>query len=232
VAIAFSATSGQKLLVLTVMARSTGCPPGEKQLRTPSDKRLVLTAEILKRPQRCLRQHSRRSGGAAGNGHRPKFDSLQGRSSRVGSISRTRRPLCARRGSCRRVGLISLNAGEKLARLVSTASGWAVLDNAGRFDGSETGLEAIKLVTEEVSLDVSAFSKRYFEPGILSNYVSGELQRSTAVESVFEQGLKLPPSVDVVFPDPGRGKPARRSTRSSWLRIAAAALPSTAIPQR
>ena len=54
--------------------------------------------------------------------------------------------------------------------LVSTALGWTVLDRLGRFDGSQSGIDALSWSGETETrirqdLPVDAFSESYFEPG-------------------------------------------------------------------
>ena len=60
----------------------------------------------------------------------------------------------------------------RVATLVFTDDGWAVLDAAGRFDGSQTGIDALSWTgpTEETgearTRPVDAFSENWFEPGL------------------------------------------------------------------
>ena len=61
-----------------------------------------------------------------------------------------------------------------IARLISTSDGWSVLDSAGRFDGSQNGIDALSWAGEAQEggamheLPVDSFSESHYEPGLLA----------------------------------------------------------------
>ncbi len=97
------------------------------------------------------------------------------------------------------VKLLSTADGHKLGQLVTTARGWAVLDNAGRFDGSTRGMAAISWKQGDQSFDLQQFATDYFEPAILSRLIAGGDGAKSAPASPAE-GMRAPPSVKVVVP--------------------------------
>ena len=88
--------------------------------------------------------------------------------------------------------------------LISTAAGWAVLDRAGRFDGSQGGIDALAWSGETATrirqrLPVDAFSESYFEPGLLAKL--GAPERSdyltAEVHDLATEGYLRPPRVAI-----------------------------------
>ena len=61
----------------------------------------------------------------------------------------------------------SLAQGTSAARMISTLKGWAVVDTAGRFDGSQQGVDDVSWVAA-ASLPIDNFSEKYYEPGLLA----------------------------------------------------------------
>lgn len=96
------------------------------------------------------------------------------------------------------VELIRLKDGKRAATLISTASGWAVLDYEGRYDGSNDAMSDIVWQAGPNSIDLQAFAERYFEPGVLSKYVRGASLRP--VPANLAEGVAAPPKVEVVLP--------------------------------
>ena len=104
------------------------------------------------------------------------------------------------------IAIHSLKRPEKteVGWLISTAGGWAVLDRAGRFDGSQGGIDALGWSGETATrirqeLPVDAFSESYFEPGLLAKL--GAPERSgylTAdVHDLSTEGYLRPPRVAI-----------------------------------
>ena len=94
--------------------------------------------------------------------------------------------------------------GSAVGWLISTVAGWAVLDRAGRFDGSQGGIDALAWSGETATrirqrLPVDAFSESYFEPGLLvklgapgrSDYLTAE------VHDLVTAGYLRPPRVAI-----------------------------------
>ena len=105
-------------------------------------------------------------------------------------------------------GTIAIHSLEKqgktqIARLISTARGWTVLDHVGRFDGSETGIGALEWTGEtadeaEYALPVDAFSESYFEPGLLAKLDDTRpLLLNEDVSDLAEDGYLSPPTVKI-----------------------------------
>ena len=92
--------------------------------------------------------------------------------------------------------------------LVSTAQGWTVLDRAGRFDGSQAGVDALSWSGETATrirydLPVDAFSEAYFEPGLLAKLGTpdGADYLTAEVDDLSDEGYLRPPRV-VIDPMP------------------------------
>ena len=89
-----------------------------------------------------------------------------------------------------------------LARLLSTTDGWSVLDGHGRFDGSETGIEALSWAgTAEDGAHVTpvnAFSESHHEPGLLAKLdaPAPALLNETAAD-LPESGYVRPPQATI-----------------------------------
>ena len=60
-----------------------------------------------------------------------------------------------------------LSDGADMARMISTLKGWAVLDQQGRFDGSQQGVDDVSWVAA-ANLPIDNFSEKYYEPGLLA----------------------------------------------------------------
>ncbi|MEA1938045.1 MAG: caspase family protein, partial [Pseudomonadota bacterium] len=96
--------------------------------------------------------------------------------------------------------------GAAFAEMISTVAGWVVLDEAGRFDGTESGFEDVHWQASDDSLALDKFSSNYYEPGLLAKRLAGEGIINADVASVPE-GMLLPPKVAFVggiptVPDP------------------------------
>ena len=91
--------------------------------------------------------------------------------------------------------LWSVRGRECLATLVSTRKGWAVIDDDGRFAGSEDGLNDIAWTDGKGnSVFAGNVPRGYYEPGLLSKAMAGEpLAEVPAVTG----GLTLPPKVEI-----------------------------------
>lgn len=116
-------------------------------------------------------------------------------------------------------GTIAIHAfgrkeSETVGLLVSTALGWTVLDRAGRFDGSQSGINALTWSGETATrirqeLPVDAFSESYFEPGLLAKLAApGRSDYLTAeVDDLSSEGYLRPPRVEIE-PIPAAGRVA------------------------
>ena len=103
-----------------------------------------------------------------------------------------------------------------IARLISTRRGWSVLDREGRFDGSQSGVEALVWAGETAErkkqeLPVDAFSESYFEPGLLAKLDDARPAYLTEeVDDLSEDGYEPPPNVAIDPVDQSRMNPGTR----------------------
>ena len=100
------------------------------------------------------------------------------------------------------VRLIDLNGGKELLQLVSTTAGWVVIDNQGRFDGSEGGLANVSWEAKGVDMTLDSFARRYFEPGMLAAYLKGAEAKLRASPGNPGDGVRPPPLVEIDIPEP------------------------------
>ena len=98
------------------------------------------------------------------------------------------------------VGIYAFDEQARIARLISTDVGWAILDRKGRFDGPQNGVDALVWAGETAAqtLPVDAFSESYFEPGLLGK-LGGKPQPflNEDVRDLSEDGYVAPPSVSI-----------------------------------
>ena len=102
------------------------------------------------------------------------------------------------------VGIHALHKRHRIARLISTTGGWTVLDREGRFDGSQSGIDALDRVgetddeTKQHILPVDAFSESYYEPGLLAklDHPAPALLNED-VPNLSEAGYVRPPRVTI-----------------------------------
>ncbi len=98
--------------------------------------------------------------------------------------------------------------------LISTTLSWTVLDRSGRFDGSQSGIDALSWSGETATrirqhLPFDAFSESYFEPGLLTKLAEPEPADYLTVEAedLSEDGYLRPPRV-AIDPIPSEGRVA------------------------
>ena len=98
------------------------------------------------------------------------------------------------------VHVISLRTGQTVMRWIVTLEGWAVVDDQGRFEGDIEGLDKIAWAVEKRHLDISGFSEKYYEPGLLSR-VFAKADKGFLNESSrrIEDGIFMPPEVTVTL---------------------------------
>ncbi len=94
-------------------------------------------------------------------------------------------------------------AAARAATLVFTGDGWAVLDSAGRFDGSQGGVDALSWTGATEAGDpharpVDAFSENWFEPGLQAK-LDDESPRFLNPDpgDLSEEGFPAPPAVSI-----------------------------------
>ncbi len=84
--------------------------------------------------------------------------------------------------------------------VLANDGGWAVLDREGRFDGPQSGIDALEWAGETAAqtLPVDAFSEGYFEPGLLAK-LDDDAPRflNEQPRDLSEDGYVQPPSVSI-----------------------------------
>ncbi len=100
-------------------------------------------------------------------------------------------------------------SGERLAEVITTASGWAVIDRQGRFDGSEQGMNDVGWHARDQEIPLDSLAEQFFEPGLLARYLDEKLSFGTKVPANVTEGIAIPPKVEIDLPDAARaaGKP-------------------------
>ena len=96
--------------------------------------------------------------------------------------------------------LISAESGVELLQIMMTQAGWAVLDPNGRYDGSEQGLNDVVWRAGVEELPLERFAK-FFEPGLLAAFAAGSNSGLRSVPGTVQNGIALPPKLDVQFPE-------------------------------
>ena len=98
------------------------------------------------------------------------------------------------------IGVYALDKHERIARLISTGRGWAILDEQGRFDGPQDGVDALVWAGDTVAqtLPIDAFSESYFEPGLLRTLADkSQPFLNEDVRDLSEDGYVAPPAVSI-----------------------------------
>ncbi|MCW8929721.1 MAG: caspase family protein [Gammaproteobacteria bacterium] len=93
--------------------------------------------------------------------------------------------------------LVDINQDKKIAQLVSTKSGWAILDKKGRYDGNEDAFHDVSWDADGKLIELDQFSEKYFEPGLLQKIVRKKQKMITEPIVEIEKGVYLPPDVSV-----------------------------------
>ncbi|MGR8934826.1 MAG: caspase family protein [Gammaproteobacteria bacterium] len=91
-----------------------------------------------------------------------------------------------------------VRSAEEILKLISTADGWTVVDNHGRFDSSEGGMRDVSWFAAEKNIPLDNFSENYYEPGLLATYLAGE-PFINAQPKIVQQGITLPPEVKITL---------------------------------
>jgi hypothetical protein len=100
-------------------------------------------------------------------------------------------------------------SGEKLAEVITTATGWAVIDRQGRFDGSEQGMNDVAWHARDQDILLERLSEQFFEPGLLARYLDEKKRQAVQVPANVTDGIAMPPKVEIDLPEASRaaGKP-------------------------
>lgn len=88
-------------------------------------------------------------------------------------------------------------SGNLVAQLILTRDGWAVVDNVGRFDGSQGGVGNVDWEASQATLNIVNFSQPYYEPGLLAKLFQAPQAIITQASPPVEQGVGVPPTVEI-----------------------------------
>ena len=91
----------------------------------------------------------------------------------------------------------NLSDGANLAQIISTLNGWAVVDDKGRFDGSQQGVADVQWSANRTDLAIDNFSGAYFEPGLLAKQMSGRANFVAPAPTAVADGIYLPPKMSI-----------------------------------
>jgi hypothetical protein len=98
--------------------------------------------------------------------------------------------------------LHSIDVDHYLVAIVPSASGWAIIDHEGRYDGTVDGTNDITWKGESSGLSLDQFFDNYYQPGLLASYVNGEEKKDLApLAGKPREGLFDAPKVELDFPD-------------------------------
>ena len=94
-------------------------------------------------------------------------------------------------------------SGNLLVSMISTKTGWAIVDAKGRFDGNESSLDGIEWQTDDIQLPIENFTQRYYEPALLPRLKEDPKSLSNVKD--IPKGIHLPPEVKIIAPDRSKG---------------------------
>jgi WD40 repeat protein len=83
---------------------------------------------------------------------------------------------------------------KEVLKLISTKSGWTVVDDRGRFDSSEAGMPNIAWEAANQEIPLDNFSSNYYEPGLLATTLD-KTPYINKQPAVIQAGINLPPEV-------------------------------------
>jgi len=95
-------------------------------------------------------------------------------------------------------------SGNLLVSMISTKTGWAIVDPKGRFDGNESSLDGIEWQTDDIQLPIENFTQRYYEPALLPR-LKEDPEGLSDVKDI-PKGIHLPPEVKIIAPDASKGR--------------------------
>ncbi len=107
--------------------------------------------------------------------------------------------------------LINLASGTEVLQLISTESGWTIVDEAGRFDSSEPGMNNVAWEAEDFEIPIDRFATSPYEPGLLATHTEPSPEFINEQPLKVPAGIKLPPEISLKIEDPQKtaGQPVR-----------------------
>ena len=86
----------------------------------------------------------------------------------------------------------------ELLQVTFAGNGWIAMDNQGRFDGSEDGIDNVSWMAGGGEIPLERFSPEFFDGGLVQAYWSGENDlKSPAPPSAGKGNFPLPPMVEI-----------------------------------
>ena len=98
------------------------------------------------------------------------------------------------------IHLWQIASGLETLKLIATTTGWTVIDDKGRFDGSENGMPNVSWDAADKNLPLDNFSEHYYEPGLLATHLAKKPVFINAQPQQVQAGITLPPDVEITFP--------------------------------
>lgn len=96
-----------------------------------------------------------------------------------------------------------------MLQIYITATGWALVDRQGRFDGTADGLQAVNWSVNKLNFPIATLQQAFADPGLLAAALKKSAREPRVVPKSLEQGLPVPPKVEIeaVPGDKAAGKP-------------------------
>lgn len=88
-------------------------------------------------------------------------------------------------------------ARKLMLQIYITATGWALVDRQGRFDGTADGLQAVNWSVNKLNFPVATLQQAFADPGLLAAALKKSAREPRAVPKSLEQGLPIPPKVEI-----------------------------------
>ena len=98
------------------------------------------------------------------------------------------------------IHLWQIASGVEALKLIATTTGWTVIDDKGRFDGSEAGMPNVSWDAADKNLPLDNFSEHHYEPGLLATHLANKPIFINAQPQQVQAGITLPPDVELTFP--------------------------------
>ncbi|HVJ43859.1 MAG TPA: caspase family protein [Dongiaceae bacterium] len=100
-------------------------------------------------------------------------------------------------------------ARKLMLQIYITATGWALIDKQGRFDGTADGLQAVNWSVNKLNFPIATLQQAFADPGLLAAALKKSARAPRAVPKSLEQGLPIPPKVEIeaVPGEKAAGKP-------------------------
>lgn len=98
--------------------------------------------------------------------------------------------------------LWNVASGAQLLSLISTETGWAVVDQKGRYDGNQQALSGIEWQAGDDNANIEDFAESHYQAALLPRVMQGD---DVADAASIPDGVKYPPSVRFLSPSEGQG---------------------------